>query len=197
MADDLVIGMAGAGGDGVVSAGESLITAAALEGYHAILTKSFGPQIRGGESSCRLRIATRAVYPGRHARRRGRAELGRLPALRRRAAGRRGDDRHLRRGVRDGTRRVSLAGVRPAELVAVPIARLAKAVRVGQSQEHRGPRAAGGVARVCSRSAPGRHPPQVREEGAEVLGANERAFAAGRSYAADKPLPAPRRLAAG
>ena len=35
---DITIGMAGAGGDGVVSAGESLIAAAALEGYHAILT---------------------------------------------------------------------------------------------------------------------------------------------------------------
>src|SRR5574339_801617 len=58
----LLIGMAGAGGDGVVSAGESLITAAALEGYHAVLTKSFGPQIRGGESSFRLRVSPGAVF---------------------------------------------------------------------------------------------------------------------------------------
>ena len=36
MTDDLVIGMAGAGGDGVVSAGEALIAAAASDGYHAI-----------------------------------------------------------------------------------------------------------------------------------------------------------------
>src|SRR6187397_2223374 len=65
MANDLVIGMAGAGGDGVVSAGESLIAAAAEIGYHAILTKSFGPQIRGGESSCRLRLSTQPVLnPG-------------------------------------------------------------------------------------------------------------------------------------
>ena len=60
--DDLLIGMAGAGGDGVISAGESLITAAALAGYHAILTKSFGPQIRGGESSFRLRVAAEDVF---------------------------------------------------------------------------------------------------------------------------------------
>ncbi len=53
--------MAGSGGDGIVSAGESLITAAALEGYHAIMTKSFGSQIRGGESSCRLRLAVQSV----------------------------------------------------------------------------------------------------------------------------------------
>jgi 2-oxoglutarate ferredoxin oxidoreductase subunit alpha len=58
---DLIIGIAGAGGDGVVSAGESLITAAALEGYHGIMTKSFGSQIRGGEASCRLRLATQRV----------------------------------------------------------------------------------------------------------------------------------------
>ena len=32
---DLIIGMAGSGGDGVVSAGESLIAAAAAAGYHA------------------------------------------------------------------------------------------------------------------------------------------------------------------
>jgi 2-oxoglutarate ferredoxin oxidoreductase subunit alpha len=61
MSQDLIIGIAGAGGDGVVSAGESLITAAALEGYHGIMTKSFGSQIRGGEASCRLRLATRPV----------------------------------------------------------------------------------------------------------------------------------------
>ena len=61
----LVIGMAGSGGDGVVSAGDSLMTALALAGYHAMLTKSFGPQIRGGESSFRLRVSTGPVLgPG-------------------------------------------------------------------------------------------------------------------------------------
>jgi 2-oxoglutarate ferredoxin oxidoreductase subunit alpha len=65
MLHDLIIGMAGSGGDGIVSAGESLITASAKEGYFAILTKSFGSQIRGGESSCRLRVSTQPVLnPG-------------------------------------------------------------------------------------------------------------------------------------
>jgi len=59
---DLVIGMAGSGGDGIVSAGESLIAAAASEGYHAIMTKSFGSQIRGGESSCRVRLAIDRIF---------------------------------------------------------------------------------------------------------------------------------------
>jgi len=61
MNTDLVIGMAGSGGDGIVSAGESLLTAAALEGYHGVMTKSFGPQIRGGESSFKLRVCTHKV----------------------------------------------------------------------------------------------------------------------------------------
>lgn len=61
MTDDLVIGMAGSGGDGIVSAGESLLAAAAHEGYHAMMTKSFGSQVRGGESSCRVRLSTHPV----------------------------------------------------------------------------------------------------------------------------------------
>ena len=47
----LSIAIAGSGGSG-----DSLITAAALTGYHAILTKSFGPQIRGGEAAALLRL---------------------------------------------------------------------------------------------------------------------------------------------
>jgi 2-oxoglutarate ferredoxin oxidoreductase subunit alpha len=65
MANALIIGMAGSGGDGVVGAGESLLGAAASEGYHAIMTKSFGSQIRGGESSCRVRLSVdRVLNPG-------------------------------------------------------------------------------------------------------------------------------------
>ncbi|MDE3155176.1 MAG: 2-oxoacid:acceptor oxidoreductase subunit alpha [Acidobacteriota bacterium] len=59
---DLIIGMAGSGGDGIVSAGEALMAAAAREGYRALMTKSYGPQIRGGESSCRIRIATGRLH---------------------------------------------------------------------------------------------------------------------------------------
>ena len=58
MSSDLIIGMAGSGGDGIVSAGDAFMSAAGSQGYHALLTKSFGPQIRGGESSCRLRLST-------------------------------------------------------------------------------------------------------------------------------------------
>ena len=65
MISDVLIGMAGSGGDGIVSAGEALIAAAAKEGYHGMMTKSFGSQIRGGESSCRVRLSTEPVLnPG-------------------------------------------------------------------------------------------------------------------------------------
>ena len=65
MLEDLVVGLAGSGGDGVVSAGESLLAAAASQGFHALMTKSFGSQIRGGESSCRVRISMhRVLNPG-------------------------------------------------------------------------------------------------------------------------------------
>lgn len=59
--DDIVIGVVGSGGDGVISAGELLVSAAAHDGLYATILKSFGPQIRGGESSCRVRISQEPV----------------------------------------------------------------------------------------------------------------------------------------
>ncbi len=58
---DINIGIAGSGGDGVVSAGDLLTAAAANEGLFCMLLKSFGAQIRGGESSIRLRISDQVV----------------------------------------------------------------------------------------------------------------------------------------
>ncbi|HKJ67651.1 MAG TPA: 2-oxoacid:acceptor oxidoreductase family protein, partial [bacterium] len=60
--NDIVIGLAGSGGDGVVTAGEILVNAAASQGLYSIMLKSFGPQIRGGESSCRVRICEQQFY---------------------------------------------------------------------------------------------------------------------------------------
>ncbi len=58
---DVVVGMVGSGGDGVVAMGDILATTAAHDGLHCMQVKSFGPQIRGGESSCIVRIADRPV----------------------------------------------------------------------------------------------------------------------------------------
>ncbi len=60
--NDIVIGLVGSGGDGVVSAGEILVNAGAGEGLHSFMLKSFGPQIRGGESSCRVRISNSQLF---------------------------------------------------------------------------------------------------------------------------------------
>ncbi len=59
--DDITIGIVGSGGDGVISSGELLVSAASAEGLYATILKSFGPQIRGGESSCRVRISQEEV----------------------------------------------------------------------------------------------------------------------------------------
>lgn len=54
---DIIIGIVGSGGDGIITSGEMLVSSVAAEGIYAFLLKSFGPQIRGGESSCRVRIS--------------------------------------------------------------------------------------------------------------------------------------------
>lgn len=64
MSTDLAIGIAGSGGDGVILLGEMLSKAATKVGLHAVLTKSFGPQIRGGESSSRIRISNNPLSYG-------------------------------------------------------------------------------------------------------------------------------------
>ncbi len=54
--EGLTIGIIGKGGDGIITSGEMLVASAATEGLYGFMLKSFGPQIRGGESSCRVRI---------------------------------------------------------------------------------------------------------------------------------------------
>jgi 2-oxoglutarate/2-oxoacid ferredoxin oxidoreductase subunit alpha len=193
---DLTIGMAGAGGDGVVSAGDSLITAAALEGYHAILTKSFGPQIRGGESSFRLRVSTGAVHtPG--------GTLDVAIAL--------NWDDFLRFGAElpigghtvliydtqyaPGVGGPPLAGVTPGAVVGVPIAAIARelaghdaaknTVVLGLMAEWFGLMPDTVLAGLRKRFG---------KKSAEVLERNERAFDAGRRYAIEHPIEGAPRL---
>ncbi|MCC7477364.1 2-oxoacid:acceptor oxidoreductase subunit alpha [bacterium] len=58
MPTDLSIGIAGSGGDGVILLGELLARFSARAGLNTILLKSYGPQIRGGESSARIRVSS-------------------------------------------------------------------------------------------------------------------------------------------
>jgi len=60
--NQITIGLIGSGGDGIIAAGEILASAAAREGLYCILTKAVGPTIRGGESSCRVRMGQDHVH---------------------------------------------------------------------------------------------------------------------------------------
>jgi 2-oxoglutarate ferredoxin oxidoreductase subunit alpha len=55
------IALVGSGGAGVMTAGNMLLEAAAHAGYYALMTRSSGPQIRGGEAAAMVRISCRPV----------------------------------------------------------------------------------------------------------------------------------------
>ncbi|MCV6624696.1 MAG: 2-oxoacid:acceptor oxidoreductase family protein, partial [Cellvibrionaceae bacterium] len=55
------LAIAGAGGSGVVSAGQFLLKTAGQLGYYGLAQRSFGPQIRGGESVSLLRLGTAPI----------------------------------------------------------------------------------------------------------------------------------------
>ena len=196
MTSDLIIGMAGSGGDGVVSAGESLLTALALAGYHAMLTKSFGPQIRGGESSFRLRVATEPVLnPG--------DVLDVAVAL--------NWDDFLKFGAElpmDGRTtviydsgtgvaadKIPVSGVRPLEVVPVAIEAMARET-VGTEK------AKNTIVLGLMAGWFGLAPDFIRaglrkrfaKKGEDILARNERAFEAGLAYAQEHPLQSQRTL---
>jgi 2-oxoglutarate ferredoxin oxidoreductase subunit alpha len=193
----LVIGMAGSGGDGVVSAGDSLMTALAMAGYHAMLTKSFGPQIRGGESSFRLRVSTAPVLgPG--------GALDVAVAL--------NWDDFLKFGaelqvdghsvvIYDSNTRVApdqipLAGVTPAEVVPVAIEAMAK--ETAGSEKAKNTVVLGLMAGWFALA-----PQHIRaglrkrfaKKGEDIMARNERAFEAGLLWAQANPLRISRELA--
>ncbi len=179
-----------------MSAGESLLKAATAEGYHALMTKSFGSQIRGGESSCRLRLSTKKVLnPG--------GALDVLVALNWEDFFRFGAELPLsldtalvydeKAGAPPET--LKARGVVPRELIAAPIAALAKqaagsdkaktAIVLGMLSGWLGVSAAAVLDGLKKRFA---------GKGEAVLTATEKAFAAGLQHAQAHPLAAPRAL---
>ena len=56
--ESVSLALAGSGGAGVMTAGNLLLEAAAQAGYYALMTRTSGPQIRGGEAAAMLRIST-------------------------------------------------------------------------------------------------------------------------------------------
>jgi 2-oxoglutarate/2-oxoacid ferredoxin oxidoreductase subunit alpha len=55
------IAMTGSGGSGVMTAGNMLLEAAALGGYYGLMSRTSGPQIRGGEAAALIRIADEPI----------------------------------------------------------------------------------------------------------------------------------------
>lgn len=55
------IALSGSGGTGVMTAGSLLLDAAAKAGYYGLMTRTLGPQIRGGEAAALMRLGIREV----------------------------------------------------------------------------------------------------------------------------------------
>ncbi len=190
MSTDLILGMAGAGGDGIVAAGEALIAAAAKDGYHGIMTKSFGSQIRGGESSCRVRLSTRPVLnPG--------GALHLAVALNWEDFLKFGAELPVGGGTvviyesKTGVApdHLPLVGVTPAEALAVPITDLAK--ESAGSDRAKNTVVLGmlsGWLGFGRNSILERMRKRLLKKGPKVVEAAERAFQAGVTYAAQHPL---------
>ncbi|PKM34323.1 MAG: 2-oxoglutarate synthase, partial [Gammaproteobacteria bacterium HGW-Gammaproteobacteria-10] len=59
--DSCSLALIGSGGAGVMTAGQILLDAAAEAGYFGLMTRSTGPQIRGGEAAAVLRLSVAPV----------------------------------------------------------------------------------------------------------------------------------------
>jgi 2-oxoglutarate ferredoxin oxidoreductase subunit alpha len=55
------VALCGSGGAGAMTAGQVLLDAAAKAGFYGLMTRSMGPQIRGGEAAALLRIAAEPI----------------------------------------------------------------------------------------------------------------------------------------
>jgi len=59
---DLTFAVVGSGGDGVITVGDMMAQAGASEGMHVMKVEAYGPQIRGGESSCTVRLSADPIF---------------------------------------------------------------------------------------------------------------------------------------
>jgi len=195
--EDLVIGMAGSGGDGIVSAGEALIAAAAYEGYYALMTKSFGSQVRGGESSCRVRLSPSQVFnPG--------GALDVAVALNWEDFLRFGAELPVsgstvviyeeKTGVAPAA--IPLVGVSPKEVFAVPIGDIAK--KAAGTEKAKSTVVLGLIAGwfgIAPEAIVRGIRKKFAKKGEDLVQANERAFAMGAEFAREHPLATPRVMA--
>ena len=56
------VAIAGSGGSGAVTAGMILLEALAKKGFYVFMSRSYGPQIRGGESAVMIRFAAHEIH---------------------------------------------------------------------------------------------------------------------------------------
>ncbi|MEA1997028.1 MAG: 2-oxoacid:acceptor oxidoreductase subunit alpha [Gemmatimonadota bacterium] len=183
-ADELNLGIIGSGGDGVMVAGETIVSAAAREGLRCLMLKSFGPQIRGGESSCKIRISPKkiAAYPDK---------LDVLVAFDWRAYLRFGNELMLNSGGvvieegEDGEPEPDrpLKGCKPESIYRIPLTRLAK--DAAGTRLARNMVALGAMSELFS--LPDRDLRKSIEKlffrkSSEVVGKNVRAYEAGKDY---------------
>lgn len=59
--DQVTVALVGSGGAGVMTAGQMLLDAAAKVGWYGLMSRSSGPQIRGGEAAAFVRLSPRPV----------------------------------------------------------------------------------------------------------------------------------------
>jgi len=64
MRNSVSIAVTGSGGSGAVTTGLILLQAMAKAGYYGFMSRSAGPQIRGGESAVMMRFSSRPVHCG-------------------------------------------------------------------------------------------------------------------------------------
>jgi len=60
-AENVSVAFVGSGGAGALTAGNFLLEAASVAGWHGLLTRTVGPQIRGGEAAALIRLASHPV----------------------------------------------------------------------------------------------------------------------------------------
>jgi len=59
--DDVSIAIIGSGGAGALTTGNFLLEAACAAGWYGLMTRTVGPQIRGGEAAALVRLATHPI----------------------------------------------------------------------------------------------------------------------------------------
>lgn len=172
------------------------MSAAARDGYYGILTKSFGSQIRGGESSCRLRVATAPLLnPG--------GALTVAVALNWEDFLRFGNELPVNADTvviyeqKTGVEPAAIPlSVHPALVLSVPIEELAKkSAGTLQAKNNVVLGLLAGWLGLGRESILAGIRQKFGKKGADVLAGNERAFAAGLAYADERPLAVDGRLA--